>query len=213
MDTWRGLEEAIAEQKRRGNVKPIILDLCGGTGAWSRPWLESGEYDVRVITLPEHDVRTYQPPEGVYGILAAPPCTYFCRMRMCRGRPTKEELAGALEVVKACMGIIWDTQPAFWAMENPVGWLKDWLGEPALKFQPCEYGDPWTKATWIWGKFNKPMKLFPVRPKGSWVKEHSSSGQKGIAKSKTERSITPPGFAKAFFEANRIRDNRPEGDG
>lgn len=50
----------------------IILDLCGGTGSWSRPWALNG-YDVRIITLPDHDVRTYEPPDGVYGILAAPP--------------------------------------------------------------------------------------------------------------------------------------------
>ena len=30
----------------------IILDLCGGTGSWSRPYKEAG-YDVRLITLPE----------------------------------------------------------------------------------------------------------------------------------------------------------------
>ena len=33
----------------------IILDLCGGTGAWSEPYREAG-YDVRVITLPDFDV-------------------------------------------------------------------------------------------------------------------------------------------------------------
>ncbi len=61
----------------------IILDLCGGTGAWSKPYKEAvdthGEniYDVRLVTLPEHDVRTYIPPDNVYGILAAPPCTMF----------------------------------------------------------------------------------------------------------------------------------------
>lgn len=54
------------------NSDKIILDLCGGTGSWSKPYAEAG-YDVRVITLPEHDVRTYIPPRGVYGILAAPP--------------------------------------------------------------------------------------------------------------------------------------------
>lgn len=41
--------------------KKIILDLCGGTGAWSKPYAEKG-YDVRNITLPDYDVRTYQPP-------------------------------------------------------------------------------------------------------------------------------------------------------
>lgn len=54
----------------------IILDLCGGSGSWSRPYKEAG-YDVRLITLPDYDVRTYTPPDHVYGILAAPPCTEF----------------------------------------------------------------------------------------------------------------------------------------
>ena len=36
----------------------IILDLCGGTGAWSRPYKEAG-YDVRVITSPPEDVRLH----------------------------------------------------------------------------------------------------------------------------------------------------------
>ena len=56
--------------------KKIILDLCGGTGSWSLPYKENG-YDVRVITLPENDVRKYHPPKNVYGILAAPPCDQF----------------------------------------------------------------------------------------------------------------------------------------
>lgn len=60
----------------KDNSNKIILDLCGGTGSWSRPYKAAG-YDVRVITLPEYDVRTYVPPDNVYGILAAPPCTEF----------------------------------------------------------------------------------------------------------------------------------------
>lgn len=185
-------------------MKPIILDLCGGTGAWSRPWAESGEYDVRVITLPKHDVRTYQPPvEGVYGILAAPPCTYFCRMRMCRGKPSREQLATGLELIESCMRIIWKAQPVWWALENPQGYLHNWLGEPRLKFQPWEYGNNWTKATWIWGNFCRPMKLLPVKPFGSLVKWHDGPKQRGLARNAEQRSITPSGFAKAFFEANR----------
>ena len=57
------------------NKDKIILDLCGGTGSWSKPYRDAG-YDVRVITLPDNDVRTYEPPENVYGILAAPPLHY-----------------------------------------------------------------------------------------------------------------------------------------
>jgi hypothetical protein len=34
------------------NENKIIIDLCGGTGSWSKPYKDAG-YDVRVITLPE----------------------------------------------------------------------------------------------------------------------------------------------------------------
>lgn len=34
----------------------IILDLCGGTGAWSKPYKDAG-YDVQVITLPTYDLE------------------------------------------------------------------------------------------------------------------------------------------------------------
>ncbi len=61
-------------------MNKIILDLCGGTGSWSKPYLDAG-YDVRLITLPDYDVRTYKPPKNVYGILAAPPCTMFSLAR------------------------------------------------------------------------------------------------------------------------------------
>ena len=36
-------------------MKKIILDLCGGTGAWSAPYKEAG-YDVRLVTLPDNTV-------------------------------------------------------------------------------------------------------------------------------------------------------------
>ena len=45
--------------------RPIILDLCGGSGSWSKPYKEAG-YDVRLITLPDYDVLAYTPPENVY---------------------------------------------------------------------------------------------------------------------------------------------------
>ena len=38
------------------NNNKIILDLCGGTGSWSKPYKDAG-YDVRVITLPEYDIH------------------------------------------------------------------------------------------------------------------------------------------------------------
>ncbi len=34
-------------------MKKIILDLCGGTGSWAKPYKEN-EYDVKTITSPDY---------------------------------------------------------------------------------------------------------------------------------------------------------------
>lgn len=183
----------------------IILDLCGGTGSWSAPYKEAG-YDVRVITLPV-DVRTYQPPENVHGILAAPPCDHFS-VSGAQYWPAKDadgRTADALSIADACLDLIESCEPVWWALENPVGRLKKLrpeLGEPVLSFNPCDYGDPYTKKTLVWGRFNMPKKS-PVPPErvcsqGSWIQRLGGTS----AKTKRLRSITPPGFARAFFEAN-----------
>jgi hypothetical protein len=142
------------------NSEKIILDLCGGTGAWSRPYQEAG-YDVRIITLPEQDVRYYKPPRWVYGILAAPPCTDFSisGVRWWKSKDKEKGLMESLSVVAACLRIIEKAKPVFWALENPVGRLKTYIGKYRYTFQPYEYGDPWTKRTCIWGEHNIPVKV------------------------------------------------------
>ena len=187
----------------------IILDLCGGTGSWSHPYLEAG-YDVRLITLPQ-DIRLYNYPGKVHGILAAPPCTMFCRMRMCRGRPTDDQFILALSVVDACLRVITMCKPEWWALENPQGYLKLWLGEPQMKFHPYEFGDAWTKRTWLWGDFRPPIMGRQVVPLGALVKKHGAgkhwrtgvkTKQTNMARNQEQSATTPPGFAQAFFEAN-----------
>lgn len=175
----------------------LILDLCGGTGAWSKPYAEAG-YQVETVDLPR-DVRTFRPPRRAHGVLAAPPCTMFCRMRMCRGEPTEEEFREALSVVDACVRVAVAVKPKFWALENPQGWLSRWLGAPQLRFDPCDFGDPWTKRTWIWGSFVLPFFL-QTKAEKPWI--HRKKGSRGVAQSDAENAITPPGFARAFFDAN-----------
>ena len=144
--------------ERTGKPK-IILDLCGGTGSWSKPYREAG-YDVRLITLPEHDVLTYSPPDNVYGILAAPTCTMFSLARTTAKTP--RDFTEGMVLVKACLEIIWlcrSREPLkFWALENPTGYLRQFMGKPALTFHPSDYGDGYTKKTDIWGYFNEPKK-------------------------------------------------------
>jgi len=193
------------EGGRMNNCDKIILDLCGGTGAWSKPYAEAG-YDVRVITLPEYDVRTYQPLENVYGILAAPPCNDFARQKVNR------DLDAGFEIVIACLKIIWACVPLhFWALENPAtGMLDRFLGKPALIFQPIDYGDAWSKSTALWGYFKKPIPRpipFTFDDKARQKRWHihkfpSAKEYPGLNRS-DRRAITPPGFARAFYEANK----------
>ena len=204
------------------NSDKIILDLCGGTGSWSKPYRDAG-YDVRVITLPEYDVLTYEPPANVYGILSAPPCTEFSLLN-CIAENRERNLDEGMLVVNACLRIIEKCNPVFHAIENPIGYLKNYLGDPEFKFQPWEHGDPWTKKTCIWGSFNKPEKLYnnwddvpkldlyirPNRKKPNYAYLHKSaikripqlSGYSPTSDAEF-RAITPPGFARAFFDANR----------
>lgn len=210
----------------------IILDLCGGTGAWSKPYVDAG-YDVRVITLPEYDVRLYQPPDNVYGILAAPPCTMFSFARTKAKKP--RDLKQGMEIVIACLNIVWKRQYKldsdqqkysplkFWVLENPsYGSLEWFLGKPLLMFNPYDYGDAYQKKTSLWGRFNEPKKnpvalspkmkklaksnsyLHRMGTKFDMLKtEDISPEHYGKYDRQTRRSITPPGFAKAFWEANK----------
>ena len=178
-------------------MRKIILDLCGGTEAWSQPYKEAG-YDTRVITLPD-DVRLYYPPDNVYGILAAPPCTHLAgsgaRWWSSKG---EQALLEALSIVDACLRIILVSKPIFWCLENPVGRLIHYLGQPVMYFQPCEYGDPYTKKTCLWGSFNIPTqhKVKPIEGGKIWRMPPSPNRAE-------LRSITPEGFARAFYEANK----------
>ncbi len=228
-------------------MNKIILDLCGGTEAWSRPYKEAG-YEVINVTLPEYDVRRcwfnklwlILPKKNddnrivnissIYGILAAPPCTMFSFARTRAKVP--RNLREGMETVIACLNIIWGCQYQiksdqqrlsplkFWALENPYFSSLSWfLGKPAFTFDPYEFGDGYKKRTALWGNFKIPIK----NPKQMTTKmlELCKRNSKPLVKfdglktkdispenygkynCQARRSITPPGFARAFFEANR----------
>jgi len=192
----------------KDNCEKIILDLCGGTGSWSKPYKEAG-YDVRVITLPEHDVRTYIPPDNVYGVLAAPPCTEFSRAKHFHGKGNySHDFVRGLETVSACMRIILTANPTFWALENPVGYLTKYLKKPQYIFDAWKFGDDYQKRTALWGNFSEPKETVKIKPTGlkkfSMLKSVEIAPEYyGIYDRQTRRAITPSGFAKAFFAVNK----------
>ena|SRR3990167_2351020 len=228
-------------------MKKIILDLCGETGAWSAPYKEAG-YDVRVITLPDYNVLNTEFSEDgiffptplklqrhihyqeIYGILAAPPCDQFSFAKT-TGKP--RDLERGFEVVKACLEIIWkvqmklkspyakETPLKFWAMENPNGLLKRFMGKPVFEFNPYDFGNQYQKQTNLWGYFNFPKKN-PVTLTKEQKELHRTNSQKpagymkfdrlktkeihperyGLLDRTARRAITPRGFAEAFYRAN-----------
>ena len=213
----------------------IILDLCGGTGAWSKPYKDNG-YDVRLLTLPDNDISDWTKgdmPEiasliqdnKIYGILAAPPCTEFSIARNDKTAKKPRDLREGMRIINACMYIIQEclyspyrkseNRLKFWALENPYsGYLKRFIGEPPLVFDPCDYGDPYTKKTAIWGMFNTPKKNKVKADRGTMVKHASHfkdikpvdeeyRKKLGIDSRTIRRSITPEGFANEFYKVNK----------
>ena len=188
-----------------------ILSLFDYTGNWSKPYRDAG-YDVIQVDI-KHGQNVYliDPAEYpfIHGILAAPPCTDFAGSGA-RWWADKDEDDRMFESLYKTLSVIWylkHRDGCWWCLENPVGRLNSMV--PALAdygpwyFQPCDYGDPYTKKTGLWGEFVAPLPLFvgEVRAveavEGSRMHRLPPSSERAAL-----RSMTPPGFARAFFEVN-----------
>lgn len=204
--------------KEAQKMKKLILSLCDYTGNWPYAYAELlDEYEVVSIDLQTGtDVLTYEPSRQPYGVLAAPPCTYFAvsgaRWFNDPIRRPKSGLDNAIAIVEACVRI-GKTATNFFALENPVGTIRRHvpsIGEKLLTFNPCDYAgfapDPlseaYTKKTLIYGRFNANLPTNRVaiqHEKGSSPIHKAPPGPDRA----NFRSATPLGFAKAFFMANR----------
>lgn len=187
-----------------------ILSLFDHSGAWSKPYKENG-YDVLQIDLKlgynilEWDYTTIM---AVYGILAAPPCTDFATSGSQyweeKDRSGRTELS--VKLVKITLKIVQYFDPVFWVIENPAGRIDKLIPElkdhRMMSFNPCDYGDPYTKYTILWGKFNPFLIQNPVTPVPA-SENHIMKLGGSSEKTKEIRSITPEGFAIAFFNANK----------
>lgn len=160
--------------------------------------------------------------QRVSGVLAAPPCTSLAgsgaRWWASQHDITSEEMVEKkygtwatryfdspldyavtlVRVVELCVEL---ARPDFHAMENPVGRIQRVAGlpKPLLSFNPCNYGDPYTKRTQLWGSFNASLPTARVYP-AEGTKMHRLRGD--VPEQKLARSVTPEGFAYSFFMAN-----------
>lgn len=146
-------------------------------------------------------------------IIAHPPCTYMsgagaCRMYPKAGQIDQERFAKAMEAKEFFMKILTaDCQKI--CVENPRPLKCVELPPPSQSIQPYEYGEPWSKLTYLWLKGLPP--LFPTeivqdykpyvscgtsRNKGN--KDKSGMSRRGGAQK--VRSKTFPGIARAMAE-------------
>lgn len=184
----------------------VILSLCDYTGIWSSPYREAGYEVIQVDIKHGDDIRLFEYPGEVHGIIAQPPCTHFAvsGARWWESKGTQPLLEG-LALADACLRFVAVCKPKWWVLENPVGRLVHYIGPHRMTFQPHEYAgyadDPeseaYTKRTCLWGEFNEPVKKDVGNLLGSKMHNLAPGPERAA-----QRSVTPQGFSRAFFQAN-----------
>lgn len=152
-------------------MQKTILIYCEESGAFADLYRAAG-YNVIVkdiiIDPVNGDIRfaKHYIKEKIYGALFFPPCTDFAvsgaRWFAIKG---PDKLASSLALVDACLRVValhYRTLK-FWALENPVGRLVQFIGKPPVYFNPYEYAgytgntdDAYSKKTCLWGSFIMP---------------------------------------------------------
>lgn len=209
------------------NQDKTIISLFDYSGSWSKPYRENGynviQQDLKLgqcivdDTVP-NAIKDYVDGNKVYGILSAVPCTDFAGSGA-RWWNEKETMPANYagdnvkfkNTIELSMFFVFATQllvelfnPVFWCIENPVGRIHKLvpeIGKPKLYFNPCDFGDPYTKKTALYGNFNTNLKMNPVFPSEGSKMWRLYGGKS--ERTKELRSKTPEGFAKVFFEANK----------
>lgn len=194
---------------------PIVLSLFDYSTNMVRPWAEAGYRCVCVdiqhseksepeenVERVKADILDYLPPRGrIAAVFAFPPCTHLAvsGARWFRGKGLGL-LSDSIRLFHATAKICeWSEAP--YLIENPVSTISSYWRPPDHTFDPCDYGDPYTKKTCLWtgGGFVMPPKQRIEPTEGS--KMHLIPPGPDRA---NQRSETPMGFARAVFRANAL---------
>ena len=199
---------------RARTLKFELLSLFDYSGAWSKPYRDAGWTVYQIDIKHGYDVNDtwWNNLVNVQGILAAPPCTDFSvsGAQYWKQKDLDGRTQASLALIYRTLQLVAIHAPQFWCLENPVGRLNRLVPELVQYgpryFQPYQFGDPWTKKTGLWGEFNWP-KESPVDPirytkQGSWTQKLGGKSER----TKELRSITPAGFAAAFYKANSLEE-------
>ena len=121
-----------------------------------------------------------------------------------KGKLDKERYVKALKAKEFFMKFLEADCPKI-CVENPMPLSIMNMPKPDCIIQPYEFGEAYSKRTYLWLKGLQPLMPTTVIVSGirPWVDSTGGKGrkgQRGIARSQKERSKTFPGIAKAMAE-------------
>jgi len=196
-------------------TEDVVISCFDKSTVFVQPWAKAGYlcYCVDIEHAPGEnrrgniikvgaDMRDWMPPrKNIVFAAFFPPCT---DVSVSGARWFKDKglgaLINALELFYISIKLAeWCEAPYF--IENPVSTVSTYWRTPDYRFQPCDYGDPYTKKTCLWtgGGFVMPPKNEVDPVEGS--KMHLLPPSKNRAEI---RGKTPQGFSRAVFNSNKL---------
>lgn len=153
-----------------GDTSPLAtkhcLDLFSGLGGFSAAFEDSGNWRVTTVEIEEEhdpdiqadvlDLRPSDLPQADV-VLASPPCTDFSIAasryeKIVDGEPQTESARESVALVYHTIGLVKALTPDYWFLENPQGYLRQIIGDPAGRVTYCQYGTAYMKPTDLWGE-------------------------------------------------------------
>lgn len=200
----------------------VVLSLFDKSANMVKPWADAGYvcYTVDIehngvteepygrgkIVKVGADIMDYLPPREDYKIaFGFPPCTNLAvsGARWFKDKGLNGLSEGIEKVEKARQIVEWTDAP--WMIENPVSVLSSYWREPDYTFQPFQYDgyteedEAYSKRTCLWTSDDF------IMPDEKATEDYDDRiHQMPPSEDRSERrSVTPLGFAKAVFEANK----------
>lgn len=215
VEAWKAEAKRQGKENASANAGRTVISLFDASGVMAQPWFDAG-YNVVTYDLQNgQDINDFSAEmlidehgnDNVWAVIAQPPCTDFASSgaQWWKEKDADGRTEASNELVRQALRTVELLRPAVWVMENPVGRIAEQnnLPDPLLSFDPWHFGDPWTKRTMYWGRFNNQLPTAAVAPtEGSKVHKLSSGN-------KYERSLTPEGVAYATFMANNAEGMTP----
>ena len=198
---WIELEgsSSAPEFKRRYILTKLVIDLCSGYGTLSQAFKDAG-WEVITVDCDENfdptmvlditsmpaihltklindmskrrDLKAYK--EIV--LIASPPCERFS---VANHDWPRKGIREAFDLVGACLDLVVELKMypnfRFWALENPRGRLRWFLGKPRDTIRLADYGMPYQKLTDIWGNIPFQM-LLQSKPHTMYLRPHKKDG-------------------------------------